>query len=96
MTEQRLEKLTVFVPGERKPNKLEQARENSRIAIEVAAEIKRAKEKMQSIYKIDGRPVSITELHMSGKISIEDIVIKYRSDGKAHTAKYSKEQFYNL
>ena len=97
MAEHRLENLIVFVPGDGKDKSdLERARATSRIATEIAAEIKRAKEKLQGIETIDGKPVSITELKMTGKTCIEDIEIKYRSDGETGTRKYSKEEFYNL
>lgn len=86
----------VHVPGQIKSDPLEQAKETLRLATEVADEIKRATAKCQSVTQIDGHPVSIVGLNMTGRTSVENIGITYISDGKTRTRDYAKQEFYDL
>ena len=91
-----LEFLIVHVLGRIKSNPLEQAQETVRLATEVADDIKRAAAKCQSVTHIDGCPVSIVGLKMTGKTSVENIEITYFSDRETNTKEYSKQEFYAL
>lgn len=97
MLELKLESLVVSVPGSGKGSPLEQAQETLKIATEVAEEIKRALVKCQGISQFDGRPAAVVGLSMTGKTSVENIYVIYRTDEKTTTSRwYSRKDFYDL
>ena len=92
----KLESLMVHVPGQIKCTSLEQAEETVRISTAVANEIEKATLKYQSVTHIDGNPVSIVGLRMTGIASVENIGITYIVNGENCTRDYTKQDFYNL
>ena len=96
MERPKLEFLVVHVPGQIKSDRLEQAQETLRLAIEVADEIKSAYAQCQFIIQINGHPVSIVGLKMTGRTSVENIGITYVTNGETHTRDYVKQDFYKL
>ncbi|MBL7100672.1 MAG: hypothetical protein ISS23_01820 [Nanoarchaeota archaeon] len=95
MESKKLESIIIRIPGKYKPDPLEQAKETLRLAIEVSDEIKKATAKCQSITEIEGQPVSVIGLKMTGKDSVETIEITYLSK-RISNRSYTKDEFYHL
>lgn len=87
-----LENFIVTIPGQ---EDLDPKKQYSMIR-GLAALIERVEEKLDLIEVLEGRPIELKSVHLSGQNYINNISISYEFEGKREESSYSLENFYRL
>ncbi len=84
--------IVVDVPGDRESKPTEPFKVPQSILDNISA----APRKARAITRIDGLPVKVTRIEMSGLNHIEQVGLRYLHDGQVKERVYSREEFYKL